>query len=960
MAPKQQNRLFLTSILLSLLAGWCMTLNADNHVTLSGTWRVALDRKDAGLDALSRADPADRGTAWLPGAIQAQGFGDPPTIDSPWLADIRAKEWQRPEYDAYRSPERFKMPFWLQPQRVYVGPVVYERVVEIPQAWLGQRVDFVMERVHWVSEAWLDGRPLGRRESLSTPHAYTLGVVGNEGLAPGEHTLTLRIDNRMAFGVGPNAHSVSDHTQGNWNGAIGSIALHARPVVAIDLVRVLPNTPARRAHVEVHVTNSSVKPADVRLHAEATCPAASSVETGTATRITANSRATHSMVLELGPDAALWSEFTPDRYELILTLESEFGRDTHVTAFGLREIAADDGRFTINGKPVFLRGTLDSQVYPRTGYAPTDEAAWERVFQRIKAFGLNHVRYHSWCPPRAAFHAADRLGLYLQVEGPFWVNQGPQLGLGQPIDQYVYDETDRILNAYGNHPSFVLMASGNEPDGPEQGGRFLRAWIERYKQKDPRRLYTSGAGWPLIDENQFHVAYQPRIQRWGEGLDSSINSRPPSTDSDYTDYVQSHKVPVIAHEIGQWCAFPDFDEMSKYTGPLKPKNFEVFRDLLARNGQAHMARRFLMSSGRLQLLCYKEEIEAALRTPGYGGFQLLDLHDFPGQGTALVGVLDPFWDPKPYVTASEYRSFCGPVTPLARLPRRVYTGGEALEASLQVAQFGATDLIGVDATWSLETSEGIVLASGAFGPLDLPAGALHDLGDIRVTLPSEQPTRATLRVDLADSANQWDVWIYPDHDAQPFPDDLIVTHHLDDAVIQELEAGGTVLLLLDATRLKGDVAFGFSPVFWNTAWTDNQPPHTLGIHLDPEHPAFRFFPTRHHTDWQWWDLIGYPDARAGAMLIDHLPPDLEPVVRPIDTWFRSRRLAALFEARVGEGRLMVCSFDLTTDLDQRPAARQLRRSLITYMRSKAFSPSVDVDPAAINKLLRDTDAQPKP
>ena len=109
-------------------------------------------------------------------------------------------------------------------------------------------------------------------------------------------------------------------------------------------------------------------------------------------------------------------------------------------------------------------------------------------------------------------------------------------------------------------------------------------------------------------------------------------------------------MPAVVHEMGQWCVYPNFDEVRKYTGPLKPKNFDIFHDSLAEHGMLDQWRDFLRASGKLQALCYKEEIEAALRTPGIGGFELLDLHDFPGQGTALVGVLDPFWESKGYIT----------------------------------------------------------------------------------------------------------------------------------------------------------------------------------------------------------------------------------------------------------------------------------------------------------------------
>ena len=262
------------------------------------------------------------------------------------------------------------------------------------------------------------------------------------------------------------------------------------------------------------------------------------------------------------------------------------------------------------------------------------------------------------------------------------------LGDGKHIDRWIYEEADRILKYYGNHPSFVLMPYGNEPGGSKHA-EFLAKWVTHYRAQDPRRLYTSASGWPQLPENQFHVTPEPRIQAWGGGLKSRINALAPETTTDYRDYISQRTVPVISHEIGQWCVYPNFDEIPKYTGYLKPRNFDIFRDRLEANGLGKLARQFLLASGKLQALCYKEDIESALRTPGMGGFELLDLHDFPGQGTALVGVLDPFWEEKGYITPREYSRFCNATVPLARLPRRVFTTNDRCGARIEIAHFGA-------------------------------------------------------------------------------------------------------------------------------------------------------------------------------------------------------------------------------------------------------------------------------
>jgi hypothetical protein len=529
------------------------------------------------------------------------------------------------------------------------------------------------------------------------------------------------------------------------------------------------------------------------------------------------------------------------------------------------------------------------------------------------------------------------------------------LGTGKPIDAWLYREAERIIEAYGNHPSFIMLCAGNEPAGPERGGKYLGPWVDHFKKLDDRRLVTGGAGWPIIPQNQYHVTPTPRIQGWGQGLRSRINAQPPETLTDYRDFVGKHDMPVISHEIGQWCVYPDFDEIAKYTGALKSKNFEVFRDQLRDAGMLDQARDFLMASGALQVLCYKQEIESALRTPGFGGFQLLDLHDFPGQGTALVGMLDPFWDDKPYITPEMFRRFCGPVVPLARLAKRTFTQTESFTAEIELYQFGPGDLKDAAIVWRLTSPEGRHIAKGEFEKRVYASGGLRDVGKIRVDLSkAPAPVKLKLAVGVAgtDIENDWDIWVYPDAVSTEAPAGVHVTSSPQDAA-KRLHEGGRVVLLMDPARVT-DVALGFSSIFWNTNWTNNQPPHTLGVLCDPTHPALATFPTESHSNWQWWDLI----AHAATMEMDDLPSNLGPIVQIVPDWNRPKRLGLVFEANVGSGRLLACSMDLTSNLDQRPVARQMRHALLSYAVGDAFAPKHTLSVDQINALFKPAPVRP--
>jgi len=960
----------------SLLTGLTAFAYSADRISLTGTWRFQLDRANTGIQERWFERPLAQKIK-LPGSLPAQGIGDDVSVETKWTGDIVDKSWfTAPEYARYRQPGNIKVPFWLQPEKHYVGAAWYQRDVEIPAGWQGKRVVLTLERPHWETRVWVDGREVGSNNSLSTPHEYDLGTK----LSPGKHQLTIRVDNSLIVDVGVNSHCISDHTQGNWNGIVGQIELRCDPppgvawggLLRFEDLQVFPSLARKSAKVRMKVANLTGQPVKVNLSIGAApynnVTSAPPIPQHRMEAVIAPEGSVAEAECELGDRVYPWDEFHPFLYGLWARLDGDFGGhlqiDTRDTTFGLREISTQGTQLVLNGRKLFIRGTLECCIFPLTGHPPTDVESWKRIIRAAKAHGLNLIRFHSYCPPEAAFIAADELGFYFQVE-TCWPNQSTTLGDGKPVDQWVYDETDRIVKAYGNHPSFLLMAHGNEPGG-KNANAYLAKWVEHYKALDSRRLWTSGAGWPQLPENQFHVTPDPRIQHWGAGLKSRINALPPETRTDYRDYIQKRNVPVISHEIGQWCVYPNFDEMPKYKGYLKPKNFEIFRESLEARGMGKLARQFLLASGKLQTLCYKEDIESALRTPGMGGFQLLDLHDFPGQGTALVGVLDPFWEGKGYVTAEEYRRFCNDTVPLARMSKRVFTTDEVLQADLEVAHFGPEPLTPAAVNWKLVNAVGKAVTNGGWKLGSIPVGNGTALGQVSLDLRSVsaparyklvvgvgQPPSGSLprRSDLPVFENDWDIWVYmPKVDTEP-PAGVTVVEDLDSQALAALESGGKVLLLIPPNRVRNTqshkVMLGFSSIFWNTAWTRRQPPTTLGILCDPKHPALAGFPTDFHSNWQWWYLV----SRAGAMILDDLPNDLQPTVRVIDDWVTNHKLGLVFEAKVGKGKLVVCSIDLKHDLDSNPVARQLRASLLNYMASKRFNPEATVSKEDLERLL---------
>lgn len=907
-------------LLLVLLSGRSF---AGDTLSLNGIWRFKEDPADAGITEqwYTRRLP---GSIRLPGSMTENGKGADVTLNMKWTGSIYDSSWYfKPEMEKYRQPGNLKFPFWLTPLKYYVGAAWYQHDVVMPASWDQRHISLVLERPHWETTVWIDDKPVGKENSLTTAHVYDLSAL----LTPGKHTISVRIDNRIKdINVGPDSHSITDHTQGNWNGIVGKLQLTAESNVWLEDVQVYPDVAHQLVRVRVKIKNGTSGSIMVIIR-----------EIGAVeTRFNTDSV---EISFPMGPDVKLWDEFHPVLYNLTVALVPDKAARTEKTiSFGMREFKADGKRFTVNGHPVFLRGTVENCVFPLTGYPPMDEKEWLRIFKIAKSFGLNHMRFHSWCPPEAAFSAADKTGFYLQPEGPSWANHGTSLGDGLPVDQYIYDETNRMAAAYGNHPSFCMLAYGNEPRGGKQV-EYLNKFVDYWKVKDPRRLYTGasvGNSWPWVPESEFIVKAGPRGLRW---------SQLPGTAFDYYDKIKEQKVPYVTHEMGQWCVFPDFREIKKYSGVFRARNFELFQQDLKDHHLGHRADDFLMASGKLQLLCYKAEIEASLRTPGLAGFQLLSLNDYPGQGTALVGLLDPFWNEKGYVTAAAFSRFCGPTVLLAKLERMVYQNSDTLHVPVVISHFGEAPLLRSKPVWRIKNQQGFVIAQGVLPVRDIPQGENTDLGSIHLPLSAiSKATALELEIMLGKTVNSWPVWVYPS--IVPDAAGVYVCDTLDTKAQQELQAGGKVLLLAAGKVQQGkEVIQSFTPVFWNTSWFKMRPPHTLGFVCNPKHPVFNYFPTESHSNYQWWELVN--DAQ--VMDLTAFPASLQPLLQNIDTWFLNRRLAMLLEVKVGKGKLMITSFDFSNDTHF--VAKQLKYSLLRYMRSTAFNPGVTVPLQTVQALF---------
>lgn len=915
----------LTPILLFLALGrpaaaerQAIDLAGDFQLHLQSTGEILIPEGETVADPAS-LEFSDR--MELPGTTDLAGKGPQATDDAPF------------EYHLTRESQ-------------HLGPAYYRRTFTVTPDWADRKTELFLERVMWQSRVWIDGREAGPpRDSLNTPHRHALGA-----LAPGEHELVIRIDNRMIHPIGDKGHAYGAQTQSTWNGVVGRIEL--RPVGGIDRVRTFPELDGR---VRVEVTGA--------LTGRLTATVLDDDSPVAEQSVTLDGADTANLTLKV-PAPRLWSEFSPTTYGLELELTDGSGeppRDTCTTRFGFRTASHEGNQLLINGRPAFMRGNLECAVFPKTGHPPVTVEAWKAIWQVYRDHHLNHARFHSWCPPEAAFTAADEMGIYLQVEAPIWIDHwmtkpnprtemdtaGHPQGLGKndrSIDAFARAEIRRTLDTYGNHPSFVFFCIGNElgTSNFEETGR----WIRDAKAHDPRHLYAASTARTITPDDDFNATHNiPRVGWVRQHVEFG-------TDWDYESKYSRAGVPIIAHEIGQWPVYVDWEnELAKYTGPLKPYRLEDMAADARKNGLHDRANDLRRASGATNRLLYRYEIESFLRTPSCRGFQLLGMQDFSGQGEALVGWLDAFYDSKGTTDPAEFRRYCAPTVPLLKLPAFVFRNSDSPGIEALVRHHGPDDLKQVAPRWSMATAGGETLQSGTLETRDIPRGRLTSLGRFTPEFSAlETAGRVTLTLTVGEFTNAYDLWIYPDAIDIAQADGVVFTSDWQGTARPALEAGKRVVL--DAHMLGGKQAAkqaAWFPLYWSVPFFPGQNRETIGLFVDADHPALSRFPTPGHGDWNWHRL----GKRAhGFDLTDITPASHRPMAEPVSDFHLNRRLGSIFEARVGEGRLLVCGYRLDdATVGQLPEAAQLRHSLLDYAAGPGFEPSTPLDAAALDRLF---------
>ncbi len=898
-------------------------------INLSGVWQFKLSKEKPDMTA-------GTDTIRLPSTVQQE--------KKPPVTDERSDGF-------LTDPRRFE------------GYALYTRKVTVSPKKKDCDVFLVLERTR-TTEVWVNGKSAGTQSSLCAPHRYDITKLVRDG----ENEITILVDN-VSCPV-PGGHMTSQDTQTNWLGITGELYIEFRSRLRFEDVRIFPNVKDMTVTVKGKITGGE----EITVTAEANGFPSESFH------VTAD---TPCFVYPM-TGAKLWSEHNPVSYVLSISSDG----DTVKIPFGMREFSVRGTEFLLNGEKIYLRGKHDGMIFPLTGAAPADTEGWLKVMKAAKEHGINHYRFHTCCPPEAAFYAADELGIYMEPELPFWGTVEDEVTEGQ---QYLIDEGFRILDAFANHPSFFAMSMGNELWGSQER---LNAILGGYKKHDPRPLYTEGSNnfqfWPVIVENDdFFVGVRFSKERLIRGSYAMcdaplghIQTDAPNSEHCYDEHIRPAEVsgekssggtieiqygtgtktvsltngngelipqiPVVSHEVGQYFMYPDYGEIEKYTGVLKPYNLEIFRDRLEKAGMLRLADKFFRASGRFAAECYKNEIEAALRSKELAGFQLLDIQDFTGQGTALVGVLNAFMESKGVMTAVEWRSFCSDRVILGCLPKFVFAAGEKVKMPVKLYNYAAKADVDptIKVTLSIASENGWeVHSEGSF------KGGLFDLGTAEFDIPDvKKPEKAVLTLNYKDISNKYILWVYPKETAEA-PENLLVTHDWEEAK-SSLKDGGRVLFMPDKLDESNSVEGTYCTDFWNypmfRSISESQkkpvPVGTLGLLIDNNHPALADFPSESYSTAQWYDIVN----RSRTAILDGT--GIDPIVRTIDNCERNHSLGTVFEVKAGGGKLLVCTAKLDGE-DSLPCAALLK-SLEEYAASEAFKPEQTAEIEALDKIFK--------
>ena len=957
------------------------------RILLNGKWHVVLEDGTTGqMD--------------LPGTLDENGIGHRDVGANQWHPDAvlgnAAGEIDKDAPIATRFTRR----------HTYEGEARISRKITVPD--YGTDRLFVLAERARALRLLVDGEACAvfRQGTLSTPYIFEL-----TGAAPGEHEFTFLSDNSypgMPKAAICYSSAATDETQTNWNGILGECSMYTRPQNFIDSLRVYPRAVKKEEKnkaggyvldvcVELAPGAKKVyKDAKIILQSEAlavgeledtqtlteiiSCSGEGLTEAGTDKEENPKTMEIWFRDLPLRENVKLWDEDEGNLYEMAVTLDNGMSAEDKGgstaecrTRFGIRSFGDNgSGRLALNGRAIFLRGEANCAEYPETGHPPMTIPEWKEMLLKYRSYGINFVRFHSHCEPEAAFAAADELGMLLQPELSHW---DPKDAFGtEESYRYYRAELVDLLKTYANHPSFVMLTLGNELQAQDEGRERMRELVRTAKRMDPTRLYANGSnafyGEEGCDpESDFYTSQSCKdvvIRGTFSGMRGYLNENYPSTDRTYDEAMaeirKEYQKPVFSFEVGQFEVLPDFEELESFHGISDPVNLKLIKKRVEERGLLPTWEKYVEATGELSRLAYREEIEAAMRTRELSGISLLGLQDFPGQGTALVGMMNSHLEPKPYDFArpERFREFFQECRILVKLPHYTYEAGERLIAEVIAANFGKGNIEGVFC-WTLAEKKSVsengncepaeikskntVIATGEDTEITIcRPGSYTEVGRLDIPLDFvEKNTALTLKVRIGDSISAYPIWVY--RKTTPVcPENVYETRAFDMKTREILQNGGRVYLSPDADKesLPNSIKTQFTTDFWSVGTFADQE-GGMGQLIDTEHPIFKEFPTDFHTDWQWWIM-----TTKRAVILPH---PMKTIITEMDSYAFLRPMAQMIEFRCLKGKVLLSTMELHKS-QQYPEVRALQASIYTYLSGENFEPAEEITEEELSMLVR--------
>lgn len=882
------------------------------EMNLSGQWKFRLDSEEVGKNEHWFNQEFESSTFLLPGTTATNKIGK---LLKSFGKDRLIKE----DVESYKEEFQYRGELWLQ------------RKIVIPRNWGNGIITLEFERILGISEVWINGEHVGVQENFSIPHRYRLD--SKKLLQGTEYTLTVRINNNNVNHLGELASGYSSHTQTFWSGIVGKMRIRHSSVLEED-IQVSFDT--RDRVVKISVGGPSAKAGQLKVTIYDKQYSKVDYQPLSNERLEDIVQYKFKIMTELK-----WNEFSQNYY----LIEVSDGEDVIIKPFGILDLTTDKDAFYMDGKKIFLRGTLDCSIFPNTGYPPTDKKSWEKILKTVKDYGLNHIRFHSWCPPEEAFCVANELGLYLMVEGPFWLDDWFHNSVGDFPEHYeiIKNECTRILRNYGHHPSFCFFAVGNELAG-DFG--FLAELFRSLSFHENQVLTTLTANttngkrilYDGADDFFVGVEYKGKGLRGNRFLDSMVLS----TKMNYNHSAKEVPLPVITHEIGQYASYPDITEVEKFTGLIIPLNTLAIKEDLKRNNLLSYSDAFLNASGKLSAELYKAEIEATVRSNEVGGYQLLGLQDYPGQNTATVGLLDSFWESKGIVEAEWFRGFCSDIVPILEMEKRIFSQTEKPEVNIGVRNNGASSYEKVRVTLELRNSEELIFTnifdcSSIQGEYGIVGSAVFDFSSLSNT-SNKLIVSIKLFIEDKHYYNQWEIWVYKEQ-ADEMKGEIISDNWLSERIVHALEQGKTCLLTPNPNAVRNIQAGNFFPVFWSPVFFESK--DACGMIVENNHPIFKHFVSDNFASFQWKNLL--------ENSINFKLDTVQGITTLVPNFFNNEYRSNLFEVSVGEGKLVVCGFDI--DRDDYIEQRAFKNALYQYLKSEEFAPRQQMSVAELQSIF---------